>query len=41
MMHQQQTIEPYQEKTNIVDFALSIEPDQPEHAAQANPKRHV
>ena len=32
--------EPFHEKTNIVDTALSIDPDQPEHAAQANPDRH-
>ena len=32
--------EPFCEKTNIVDFALSIDPDQPKHTAQANPDGH-
>ena len=32
--------EPFREKTNIMDSALSIVPDQPKHAAQANPDRH-
>ena len=27
-------------KTNIVDSALSIDPDQPKHAAQVYPGRH-
>ena len=29
------------EKTNIVYFAQSIDPDRPKHAAQANPIRQV
>ena len=32
--------EPFHEKTNIVDSALSIDPDQPKHAVQSNPGRH-
>ena len=32
--------EPSCEKTNIVDYALSIDPGQPKHAAQAYPDRH-
>ena len=32
--------EPFHGKTSNVDFALSIDPDQPKHAAQANPGRH-
>ena len=32
--------EPSREKTNIVDSALSFDPDQPKHAAQAYPDRH-
>ena len=35
-----QLYEPSREKTNIVDSALSIDPDQPKHAAQDNPDRH-
>ena len=34
-------IKPSREKTNIIDSALSIDPDQPKHAAQANPDRHL
>ena len=33
-------IEPSREKTNIVDSALSIDPDQPKHALEACPDRH-
>ena len=32
--------EPSREKTNIVDSAESIDPDQQKHAAQANPDSH-
>ena len=32
--------EVFREKTNIMHSALSIDPDQPKHAAQANPDRH-
>ena len=32
--------EPSREKTNIVDSALIIDPDQSKHAAQVNPGRH-
>ena len=35
-----ETYEPSHEKTNIVDSAYSIDPDQPKHAAQANPDIH-
>ena len=31
---------PSREKINIVDSALSIDPDQPKHATQAYPDRH-
>ena len=33
--------EPSHEKINSVDSALSIDPDQPKNAAQANPDRHI
>ena len=33
------TYEPFHEKTNIMDSALSIDTDQPKQAAQANPDR--
>ena len=32
--------EPYRKKTNIVDYAFSIDPDQHKHAAQANLDKH-
>ena len=32
--------EPTREKTNTMDSALSIDPDQPKHVTQANPDRH-
>ena len=34
-------IEPSREKTNIVDIASSIDPDQNLHAVQTNPNRHA
>ena len=34
------TYEPFHEKTNIVESAQSIDPDQPKHAAHANPDKH-
>ena len=34
------TFELSREQTNIVDSALSIDLDQPKHAAQGNPDRH-
>ena len=34
------SFEPFLEITNIVDSALSIDPDQHKHAAQAYPGRH-
>ena len=33
--------EPFHEKTNIMDSALCIDPDQPAQFAQANPGRHI
>ena len=33
-------IDPSREKTNIVDFAQSNDPEQPKHAAHAYPDRH-
>ena len=35
------TYEPFSNKTNSVDYASSIDPDQSKHAAHANPGRHV
>ena len=35
------TYETFHEKTNILESAYSIDPDQPRHVAQANQVRHV
>ena len=39
-LENQSIYEPNNEKTNIVDFAISIDPDQPKHAVLSNPDRH-
>ena len=33
--------EPFHEKTNIIDSALCIDPDQPAQSAQAGPGWHI